>query len=402
MKGIPGENIVCFAKDWSEDPTSCNHVMRALSRDNRVLWLNSVCARRPDFGSGKDLRKIGNKLLSFFKGPREVERNLWVHTPLVLPFPYTRAAVAVNRWILRATVAILRRCLGMGDFQLWTFLPTTASYVGGMGESLAVYYCTDEWSGFKHLDREPVAAMEEALCAKSDVVFTTSRPLLEGKAAYNKETHLASHGVDHAHFASALDPGTPAAEDLDGLPRPIVGFFGLIESWIDLSLLAHLAERRPEWSIVLVGKTAVDVSSLRQFPNVHLLGRRPYRELPRYARAFDVAVCPFVSNELTRNINPIKLLEYLSAGLPVVASGIPEAAAYPGSCQLVHGPEEFLAACERALRDDSPELRRKRSDAMRQETWERKAGESLQIALRVKAARLGDGKAPEWARRRSA
>jgi len=389
MKPMPRENIVCFAKDWSEDPTSCNHVMRALSRDNRVLWLNSVCARRPDFGSGKDIRKMVRKVIGFLTGPRQVEPNLWVYTPLVLPFPYTRAAVAVNRWLLRATVGILRRRLGMRDFQLWTFLPTTAEYVGGMGESLAVYYCTDEWSGFSHLGREPVAAMEQALCAKSDVVFTTSRPLLERKAAYNRETHLASHGVDYAHFASALDEGTPAANELEELPRPIVGFFGLIESWIDLSLLAHLAEHKPEWSIVLVGKAAVDVSSLRRYRNVHLLGRRPYRELPRYAKAFDVAICPFVSNELTRNINPIKLREYLSAGLPVVASGIPEAAAYAGSCQLVRGPEQFLAACERALGDDSPELRRRRSDAMRHETWERKAEESLQIVLRVKAARLG-------------
>jgi glycosyltransferase involved in cell wall biosynthesis len=384
---MPGENIVCFAKDWAEDPTSCNHVMKALSRGNRVLWLNSVCSRRPDFASPRDLRRIAGKLLSFLAGPREVEPNLWLYTPLVLPFPYSRAAVAVNRFILRATVGLLRWRLAMSEFQLWTFLPTTAGYVGGLGESLAVYYCTDEWSGFQHLGQEPVAALEQALCAKADVVFTTSRPLLERKAAYNRETHLASHGVDHAHFASALDEATPVADELAALPRPIVGFFGLIENWIDLGLLAHLAKHRPEWSIVLVGRAAVDVSSLRAYPNVHLLGRRPYRDLPRYAKGFDVAVCPFVSNELTRNINPIKLREYLSAGVPVVATGIPEAAAYPGSCQLVRGPDEFLAACEAALRDDTQELRRKRSDAMRAETWERRVEESLQIALRVKAGR---------------
>jgi glycosyltransferase involved in cell wall biosynthesis len=386
---MPRENIVCFAKDWNEDPTSCNHVMRALSRDNRVLWLNSVCARRPAFRSGRDLLKIARKLAGFFKGPREVERNLWVYTPLVIPFPYTPAALTVNRWILRATVGILRWRLGMRTFQLWTFLPTTAAYIGSMGESLAVYYCTDEWSGFKHLGQEPVAAMEQALCAKSDVVFTTSRPLLEKKTAYNKETHLASHGVDHAHFASALDETTRVASDLEGLSHPIVGFFGLIENWIDLGLLSHLAAQRPDWSIVLVGTAAVDVSGLTALPNVHLLGRRSYRDLPRYAKAFDVAVCPFVANELTRNVNPIKLREYLSAGLPVVASGIPEAADYAGSCQLVRGPEEFVAACERALDEDSPQRRRARSAAMSQETWAHKADASLQIALRVQAARLG-------------
>jgi glycosyltransferase involved in cell wall biosynthesis len=387
---MPPENIVCFAKDWNEDPTSCNHVMRALSQGNRVLWLNSVCARRPNFGSARDLRKIGRKLISFFRGPRKVDRNLWVYTPLVLPFPYSRVAVAVNLWILRGTVSTLRRYLGMREFQLWTFLPTTAAYFGRMGESLAVYYCTDEWSGFKHLGSVPVASMEQELCQKVDVVFTTSRPLLERKSAYNKETHLASHGVDYAHFASALDGGTRVADDLERLPRPVVGFFGLVENWIDLTLLAYLAEHRPEWSIVLVGELAVNVSVLRGFPNVHLLGRRPYADLPRYAKAFDVAICPFVSNELTRSINPIKLREYLSAGLPVVVSGIPEAPVYAGSCRLVSGgPEEFVKACEAALRDDSPALRRERSNDMQHETWERRVGESLQVALRVKAARLG-------------
>ena len=386
MNPPPAENIVCFAKDWSEDPTSCNHVMRALSRSNRVLWLNSVGARRPNFASARDLRKMGNKVIGFLEGPREVEPNLWVYTPLVLPFPYSRGASRVNGWILKITVGILRRALGMRDFQLWTFLPTTAGFVGSLGESLSVYYCTDEWSGFSHLGLEPVAVMEQALCAKADVVFTTSRPLLERKSAYNRETHLASHGVDHAHFATALNAGTGIPEDIASLPRPILGFFGLIENWIDLDLLRYLARERPLWSIVLIGKSAVDVTSLKAHPNIHLLGRRPYRDLPGYARAFDVGICPFVSNELTRNINPIKLREYLSAGLPVVASGIPEAAGYPGACQLAGTPEEFLAACERAIQDDSRKLRKKRSEAMRGETWEGKAAETLRIALRVKAA----------------
>lgn len=389
MHATAPENIVCFAKDWSEDPTSCNHVMRALSRKHRVLWLNSVGARRPNFGSARDLRKMGSKVLGFFKGPLEVEPNLWVYTPLVLPFPYSKAAARINASILRLTVGMVRRSLGMRDFQLWTFLPTTVGFVGAMGESLAVYYCTDEWSGFSHLGKQPVAVMEKELCGKADVVFATSKPLVERKRAYNNETHLASHGVDHAHFAKALDKETMIADDLVGLSRPIVGFFGLIENWIDLDLVAYIAEQRPSWSVVLVGRAAVDVSRLAGFPNVHLLGRRPYADLPRYAKGFDVAICPFVTNELTRNINPVKLREYLSAGLPVVAIGIPEASAYPDSCQLVYGKEAFVVACEKAMRDDSPALREERSVGMLDETWENKAAQSLGIALRVKSARTG-------------
>jgi len=144
---------------------------------------------------------------------------------------------------------------------------------------------------------------------------------------------------------------------------------------------------------VLIGKAATDVTALRRLPNVHLLGRKPYAELPAYAKGFDVAVCPFVENELTESVNPIKLREYLSAGLPVVATGIPEAAAYDRWCDLVSGPEAFLAACEAAVRNDSPELRRTRSQAMRKETWEARVAESLGIALGVAAAKRRKGEA---------
>jgi len=389
---MKGENIVCFTKDWAEDPTSTNHVMRGLARDNRVLWLNSVCTRRPDFASGRDLRKIGRKLVDFLKGPKQVDEHLWVYTPLVLPFPHDRTALAANRALIRVTLAALRRRLGMRDFQLWSFLPTTGAYTG-LGESLSVYYCTDEWASFEHVDSERVAAMERTLCRKADVVFATSRSLLERKRALNPETHLASHGVDHAHFAKALDGGMPIPSEVAALPKPMVGFFGLIERWIDLDLLSWVAERRPAWSIVLIGKANVDVSVLGRHRNVHLLGRRPYAALPQYARALDVAVCPFVVNDLTHHVNPIKLREYMSAGLPTVSTDIPEAAAYPPWCRVARDREGFLAACDAALAEDSPEQRRMRSDAMRGETWERKVEDIGRIVQRVKA-RKAPGLAP--------
>ena len=130
-----GESIVCFAKDWSEDPTSNNHVMKMLARDNKVLWLNSISTRTPDFSSGRDLGKIGRKLKSFAKGPVDVEAGLHVYTPIVLPFPHSRAATMANGQILKGSVSLLRNKYGMGsDFQLWSFIPTAVKYVGKLGE----------------------------------------------------------------------------------------------------------------------------------------------------------------------------------------------------------------------------------------------------------------------------
>jgi glycosyltransferase involved in cell wall biosynthesis len=382
---MTGQNIICFAKDWSEDPTSNNHVMRMLARQNRVLWLNSIATRRPNFGSRNDLGKIGRKLRYFARGPQAADESLWVYTPIVLPFPHSVAATRLNREILRGTLTLLRRRLHMDGFQLWTFLPTAVEYVGRLGESMVVYYCTDEWSQFSNVDGVRMSAMERALCERADVVFTTSRTLLEKKRAFNPETHLASHGVDHAHFARSLDDATAVAPELADLRGPVLGFLGLIQDWVDVELLAYLARERPEWNLVVVGKALCDTSSLAGLRNVRMVGRKPYAELPAYCKAFSVGLIPFRSNELTRNVNPIKLREYLSAGLPVVSSGVPEVKHYPEWCAHAETHAEFLAACERALAEDSPERRQARSQAMLAETWERKVAELAEHVARVSA-----------------
>lgn len=386
-----GENIVCFAKDWTEDPTSANYVLRMLARDNDVLWLNSIAARTPSLASGSDRAKIVRKLRAFFEGPQRVEPRLSVFTPIVLPLPHSETAVAVNQRIIRATIWALRQRLGMKEFQLWTFLPTAVRYVGKLGESLVVYYITDEWSQFTNVNGGRIAMMEQELCRRADIVFATSKTLVERKKQWNPETHLASHGVDHAHFARALDPTVKIPADVALLGRPIVGFFGLVQDWIDLDVVAHLAEKRPHYSIVMIGKVQVDRSRLDRYKNIHWLGRKPFESLPAYCKAWSVGIMPFVLNELTRNVNPIKLREYLSAGLPVVSTDIPEVRHYPG-CAVARDRDEFVAQVDRAIAEDTPEKRRQRSESMRGETWDAKVallGEHVQRVAAAKRRRSG-------------
>ncbi len=388
------ENVVCFAKDWSEDPTSNNHVMRELARHNQVLWLNSIATRVPKLSSSGDMSKIVRKLKSFVKGPEHIENGLDVYTPIVLPFPHNPIAQKVNEQILDKSIRVLRNRRNMKDFQLWTFLPTTAKYIGKLGESFTVYYCIDEWSHFSNLPKDKIVAMETELCKRSDIVFATATRLLERRAHLNPETHLALHGVDQAHFAKALDPATPIAEEIAKLPRPILGFIGLIQDWVDLELIRYLAEKRKDWTIVLVGKSLVDLSRLQGLPNVHLLGRKPYESLHTYCKGFDLGLIPFVKNELTLNVNPIKLREYLSAGLPVVSTDIPEVARYvsahgelANACAVATERDEFYTAIDRLLANDSPAQKKARSDAMLDETWERVVAKVGDQVMRVRASR---------------
>jgi len=386
---MKGQNIICFAKDWSEDPTSNNQVMLVLAQENKVLWLNSIAMRRPTFTSGRDFGKIWQKLKSFFRGAEHPAPNLWVATPIVLPFPHSKIAIVINRFILRATIRYYRDKLDLRGFQLWTFLPNAVEYVGSLGESLVVYYCTDQWSNFSYLDGQKMAAMERRLMQRADICFMTSHSLLESKKDINPNTFLAPHGVDHEHFVRALAPAAVAPAEIATLPHPIIGFFGLIQEWIDLRLVAKMARMHPDWSIVLIGKSVVDVGALKPFPNIHLLGRRAYEALPGFCRAFDVAIIPFEVNELTRNVNPIKLREYLSAGLPVVSTNLPEVEFYSDQVYVARGHDEFVSKVEQAIREDSGEARQQRSDSMQGETWKARVTAVGDAVVNIRNAKIG-------------
>ncbi|MBB6048877.1 glycosyltransferase [Armatimonas rosea] len=379
------ENIICFAKDWNSDPTSCNHVLRELAKNNKVLWINSISTRSPSFTNKRDLGKIFRHLRGFLKGAKPVGDKMWLFTPFVLPFHHKPWAVKVNQQILRLSLGILRRQLKMSHFQLWTFVPTAAEYIGTLGEELVVYYCTDEWSQFNSVDGQRINEMVRTVATKADVVFATSRPLVEKLVKFNPETNLASHGVKYSLFATALQDETKIPADMSSLKGPILGFYGLVEDWLDLDLIAHLAEHHPEWTIVLVGNVCVDVSRLEKFTNIHFLGRKPHDELPAYCKGFNVALIPHKVNELTRNMNPIKLREYLSAGLPIVSTALPEMKNYPEHCYVAESYADFEAGIVKALEDDSPDSRKKRSAAMANETWDGKVAKIGETILKVKA-----------------
>lgn len=390
---LQGENIICFAKDWDEAPTSNNHLMLELAKDNRVLWLNSIATRTPRLSSSRDLRKIINKLASFIRGTRKVRENLWVYTPLVLPMPHNKLAAKLNQHILRLTLKFLRRRLDMREFQLWTFLPNMANYVGKLGESLVVYYCVDEWSKFTALDSARTAEAERQLLAAADVVFASAQSLVNDRLPFNAETHLSRHGVDHRLFAAALDGNTVVPADIAALPKPVVGFYGTLQDWVDFDLIVFLASRHPEWSIVLIGPPLIDVSKLRGFPNVHLLGRRTHDALPKYCKGFSVGIIPYRMNERILHVNPLKLREYLSAGLPVVSVPLPELEGYRLHCAIASTFDEFEQAVAEALRTDSRVLREQRSRAMQSETWALRVEEISAHVARAQARRVAK---KEW------
>jgi glycosyltransferase involved in cell wall biosynthesis len=364
---IEGRTILCFASGYEAPPTSKHHVMHLLAERNTVLWINYHASRAP-MATVSDLKHVAGKLRQIFQGLKNPRKNVFVLTPLVIPLPGKAWARKVNRWLLIRRVRQALRQVGHGPVQVWSFTPDISYALGHFSEEKVVYYCVDEHAAFSGYDREQVLRDETDLCRRADLVVTTSQALQEAKAPLNPNTILVTHGVDYEHFSRALRDDLTIPDDIKDIPHPILGFFGLIRDWVDLDLLAEVARARPDWHIVLLGDSTVGLAPYRGIPNMHFLGRRPYEQLPAYCRCFDVGLIPFKVNELTEAVNPIKLREYLAAGLPVVSTPMPEVKLYSHLIEVADTAEGLLRAVEEALAS-GPDARALRTAAMALETW---------------------------------
>ncbi len=382
------DGMICFANDWYADPLSKKHLMLRFARKRRILWVNSVNNRQPRMAS-KDFRRAFEKLAGFRKGLVEAQEGIWVLTPLYIPFHGNSGIRELNRRLLGAQIRRALAQLQIRRAVTYTFAPTSADVVGTLGEESIVYHCVDEFSAFSDAGAD-VAQRELELLAKADVVLCAAAGLYDKKKRYNDHTHLVRHGVDYEFFRKATSSDTAVAQELTALPKPVLGFTGLLADWVDLALLAELAKRRSEWSIVLIGRSDVDLTIFDGLRNVHLLGHRPYHRLPEFLRGFDVALLPFVNNELTVNANPLKLREYLAAGLPVVAAPIPEVARYAPLLALASTPEEYEKEIEAILKRGESGPSMVRSAKMASESWDAKVMEIEEILrnLTASSARL--------------
>lgn len=364
---LRGRDIVCFSHDWSGDPLSKTHLMRLLARNNRVLWVNSIGYRAPTV-SRSDLRRAVAKLGAAVRPLREVEPNLFVLSPIVIPAYGQSWMRALNRRWLRGQVVRAMRALGFRRPLNWVCNPAAAMVAGSLGEERLIYYCVDEYAAFAGVDSDALGELEEQLLRRADLVVVSAERLYVSKSQRNARTVLVRHGVDYETFRRALDCDTQVPHEIASLPKPVLGYFGLMSSdWVDLELLEAVARHFATGSLVLLGKVAMDVSALQRLPNVHLLGRKPYEGLPAYCKGFDVGLIPFPINEVTLNANPLKAREYVAAGLPVVATAIPEVR-HVSHCRIGHDRQSFIEQVEAALADSTS--RQARSDSMRGESWE--------------------------------
>lgn len=276
------------------------------------------------------------------------------------------------------------------EYVLWFYTPMALPLADQLQPLAVVYDCMDELSAFRNAPAQLIDR-EAALLQMADVVFTGGPSLYRAKKDRHPNAHCFSSSVDAKHFAAAANGMTEAADQAP-LPHPRLGFFGVIDERFDIPAVRAMAEAHPEWQIVLVGPVVkIDPATLPRNPNIRYYGQKSYQELPSYLKGWDVCLLPFARNESTRYISPTKTLEYMAAGKMIVSTPIRDVAeAYGDIVYLGDTPEEFVAACERALAA-GPEERGERQQKMKRvlsrTSWDTTASALDELVAQAIAAR---------------
>jgi glycosyltransferase involved in cell wall biosynthesis len=382
---LRGRDIVCVGfADWDTELwTNQHHLMSRLARHNRVLFVESLGLRRPQL-AGRDLTRIARRLRRGLAPPRSVD-GLHVLSPLVLPFHGHAAIRALNRQLLTLLVRRAVRRLGMGRPILWAYVPQAEDLVEALDCEQVVYHCVDDIAAQERIDTESFRAAEARFAARADLVLASAPALAARMRVLSSNVMYAPNVADVDLFARALVPGGTPDAAVAALPAPRIVFTGaIVATKLDVPLLVELARARPQWSFALVGPVGLgdprtDVSALRREPNVHLLGARTYAQLPAVLRAADAGLIPYARNTLTESIFPMKVYEYLAAGLPVVATPLP-ALAEVADVATAADAQGLALLLERELEADTPERRIARSRAAATHSWEQRLHE-IEAAL---------------------
>ncbi len=375
-------DIVCVGfADWDTDLwTNQHHLMARLARENRVLFVESLGLRRPQL-AGRDLARIVRRLRRGLAPPRERD-GLHVLSPLVVPLHRSRLVRALNARLLPALVRRAARRLGLREPILWAYVPQAEALIDALAPSLVVYHCVDDIAAHERIDTASFRAAETRFAARADLVLASAPALAERMRTLSANVLYAPNVADTELFSQALRPSPPAPLDpqMAALPAPRIVFTGAIVALkLDIGLLVELARLRRSWSFALVGPIGpgepdADVSVLSAEPNIHLLGPRAYAQLPEVLRAADAGLIPYARNELTDSIFPMKVYEYMAAGLAVIATPLPALAGVEG-VRCAADAQGIAALLDEALAQDDPERRAARSRAAAAHSWDRRLEE---------------------------
>jgi glycosyltransferase involved in cell wall biosynthesis len=350
------------------------HLMSRFARERRVFFIEE-----PIFGEAVPRLDISRRAC-----------GVWVVIPQ-LPAGLNEAESAALQQALLQDELLLEH--EISDCLLWYYTPMALSFTRHLEPLAIIYDCMDELSAFKNAP--PALKQREAeLLNLADLVFTGGYSLYEAKCHLHSNVHPFPSSIDLTHFHQARHLPEPA--DQAGLPRPRLGYCGVIDERMDRELLGALAEARPDWQFVMIGPVVkIDPAELPRQANIHYLGGKDYRDLPAYLAGWDVALLPFAHNESTRYISPTKTPEYLAAGVPAISTAIRDVVhpwGHEGLVQIADTAAEFIAAAEYLMSDrfNRKQWQQQVDEALATNSWDRSWARMAHLVNRVVQDRYPD------------
>lgn len=360
-------------------------VFRCIAERYPVIWVDSIGHRVPTF-SGRDARRAWERLRAV-PGRRshvsvasaEGSAPVAIVRPRALPWHHVPWVFRRNtRHLLRAIRGKLAELRVAPDRAVVvTGSPPSVGAIERLGARTNIYLCMDDFRNHPTATASMIAPLEDRLLDCVDGVLVTAENLLQTRKPRSGRIRLLRQGVNYELLARPRD----VPDDIRHLPRPIIGFMGVLSEWCDLETLTAVADAFPSASIVIVGPVAIAAGrteSMRR-PNVHLLGKRPHADVAAYCQHFDVGLIPYQVCEATRSVSPLKLLEYLAAGIPVVSAPLPEVVGLGAPVATASGPREFVAAVRAALDQSVRNDVARRQAYAREARWEQRADEVLEF-----------------------
>lgn len=376
MASLENHHIICISSiDWDPIWTRKQQIMSRLPSSNKILYVEPPITLLSPF---KD-QEAWKKWKMWFKGVRRYNENIYLYSPPVtLPFGNKyRLINKINQWWISLFVKRVVSNLGLDNPLVWTYMPNSVDLVDSIKDKqILVYDCVDEHSEYTgFIDKNTVLNMEKELMAQCDLVFVTAQGLYNSKKDFAGTIYFLPNAANVQHFMKAQAKDTVVPDEIACIKKPIVGFVGVIQDWIDLELIKKSAEAYPDYSFVMIGPVGagIDVSPLEKLSNVTFLGRKNVSDLPNYIKAFDVCINPFKLNELTDKVSPLKFYEYLASGKPIVSVNMPGVSDFANVVEIANNYEEFISAIKRAIETETPEKLQARLARAKENSWDSRA-----------------------------
>lgn len=385
-------DVVCFSTaDWDAPLwTNKQHLMSRLAdRGVHVLYIDSLGLRAPGLGTD-DLRRIGRRLKAWRPYAKTVAPRVRRDSPLLVPFHRHRSIRSLNERLITARVVRNVQHWRMARPVAWTYNPMSVDYLTACDFSAVVYHCVDDLAAYPGIDGPGLRAAERRLAQRADVCIASARPLVE---------HLESLGAKRVLYW----PNPADVEAFRSLPRrirpagepPVIGFIGAVQDHkIDVGLLARCAQAHPEWRFEIVGPighgltdSGFDLDALPA--NVSCPGAVPKEDLPEVLSRFDVGLIPYARNDYTACVFPMKVFEYMAAGLPVVSTSLPSLVGEIDHIHFADGVDAFSEAIRTALDSDTTtkqDARRRYAEGF---SWNKRADEALLLLKELDARETG-------------